>query len=1327
MTDHKNLNPEQQAAILHGDGPLLIIAGAGTGKTTVVTERIKHLILDKHIDPKNILALTFTEKAAKEMEERIDVALPYGYTQMWIATFHAFCDRVLRDEAIHIGLNPGYKLATETEMVLFLRKNLFKLSLEYFRPLGNPNKFLQGLLQHFSRLKDEDISPQEYLAYAKERMNRPNQTPEEEEENQKILELANAYNTLEDLKIQEGVMDFGDLITYTLRLLRTRKHILKAYQDKFTYVLIDEFQDTNYAQNQLAILLAGSKQNLTVVGDDDQCLPGTTLVRTPDGSKKIQDIQKGDAILSAVGKGSIAVQKVSKVFKSTKDVTLVTITTKSGKTITATDNHKMFCYVPKVSSKRYYYVYLMYKTGLGWRLGITNDLATRLKLERSADGIIGLRAFPTEEQARYHELLWSLTYQIPTCIFKQRDQVMLQGKLVERLYSQIDTYKNAQRLANDLGVDISTFHYVLDGVTRGTSKRVKVNILLCSRKYSSKNKKGLLRNPHVLHEVNLQTSNSDIIKLLEQHSIDFNKAKKGVRVRFCSTNIDDIDAFAKKLLNITNGLLETTSTVGVLKKVHMPAIVTRAGNILEGLFVPVLQGNRIHYDEVISIERHKKKLTVYDLEIEKTHNFIANDIVVHNSIYRWRGAAISNMIQFRKHFPQTKIITLTKNYRSTAAVLDTSYKLIQSNNPDRLEVKEHIDKKLQAMRITAGEPVQVILAERGDMEADAVIEKIEMLKKKKKYAYKDFAILVRANDHAQPFMRALERARIPFQFLGPGQLFHQEEIKDLIAYLKVLYDFSDSASLYRVLTMPHWGLAATDIAVLLHTAKTKNLTLFETLGDLSDLSLADAVKEKLTVILTLIRSHLEKVSKETAGQILYDFLKESGLLETFLTVNSQEEELRVQNVAKFFDRIKAYEAETTDASVFAVVEWIDLSMQIGESPLAATADWAENDAVNIITIHSSKGLEFPVVFITNLVTQRFPSRERREQIPLPQDIIKEVLPEGDYHVQEERRLFYVAMTRARDLLFLTAASFYGDGKRERKLSPFILEALGEEAIEEAKNQKYTPKNQLSLLDMFPTIKDPSEPQEKIPYALTYVSYSQIQTFDTCPLHYKLKYILKIPSPQSPAQVFGTVLHASLKDFYMRAIDGENPTVATIETILREHWEKEGYEGKEHEKAAFEKGLLILKKYIQNNFNPHALPIALEIPFQIPLTKTLHIGGRIDRIDRLDEETLEIIDYKTGKHMPDEKELLKNFQLTLYGLAASEIRDPLLHRKPENLKLSLYYLEQGTKLTTMRTTEQLEKAKQQILEKVEEISHSDFACSGGIACENCEYKMLCRTI
>src|SRR3989304_10445134 len=163
IVEEKKLNREQIEAIKFGDGPLLIIAGAGTGKTTVVTERIKYLILSKKAKPEEILALTFTEKASREMEERVDVAMPYGYPQMWISTFHSFCDRVLRREALHIGLDPKYHLMAQAESVQFIRNNLFAFDLKYFCPLGNPTKFVGGMLQHFSRLQDEDVTPNQYI------------------------------------------------------------------------------------------------------------------------------------------------------------------------------------------------------------------------------------------------------------------------------------------------------------------------------------------------------------------------------------------------------------------------------------------------------------------------------------------------------------------------------------------------------------------------------------------------------------------------------------------------------------------------------------------------------------------------------------------------------------------------------------------------------------------------------------------------------------------------------------------------------------------------------------------------------------------------------------------------------------------------------------------------------------------------------------------------------------------------------------------------------------------------------------------------------------
>ncbi|MBP6913608.1 MAG: UvrD-helicase domain-containing protein, partial [Candidatus Levybacteria bacterium] len=263
------LNPKQEQAVKYSKGPLLIIAGAGTGKTTVITERIKHLITEVNIPSSQILALTFTEKAAHEMQERVDILLPYGYTNLWIHTFHSFCDRILRDDAHTIGLDPNYKLLSESEAILLLRQNIFNLGLKTFRPLGNPTKFLDALLTHFARLKDEDIAPENYIKWVQEQ--REN-SKEQNDEIAQYKELANAYRAYEQLKIENSVMDFSDLISNTLLLFRQRPHILERYQSQFKFILVDEFQDTNYAQNELAILLAGKEHNITVVADDDQSI-----------------------------------------------------------------------------------------------------------------------------------------------------------------------------------------------------------------------------------------------------------------------------------------------------------------------------------------------------------------------------------------------------------------------------------------------------------------------------------------------------------------------------------------------------------------------------------------------------------------------------------------------------------------------------------------------------------------------------------------------------------------------------------------------------------------------------------------------------------------------------------------------------------------------------------------------------------------------------------------------------------------------------------------------------------------------------------------------
>ncbi len=171
------------------------------------------------------------------------------------------------------------------------------------------------------------------------------------------------------------------------------------------------------------------------------------------------------------------------------------------------------------------------------------------------------------------------------------------------------------------------------------------------------------------------------------------------------------------------------------------------------------------------------------------------------SIYKFRGAAVSNILSFRKDYKKAKTITLIKNYRSTQTILDSAYRLIKFNDPDTLEAQLGIGKELISVKKEKGEEIKFIHVDRVENEADEIAKEITKLIKEEKYNYSDFAILVRANNHSEPIIRALYRHGIPHQFLGPGRLFRQGEVVDLISYLKVLYNFEDSVSLYRILSI----------------------------------------------------------------------------------------------------------------------------------------------------------------------------------------------------------------------------------------------------------------------------------------------------------------------------------------------------------------------------------------------------------------------------------------------------------------------------------------------------------------------------------------------
>ncbi len=1337
-----NHNQEQKKAIEHKDGPLLIVAGAGTGKTTVLVGRLNYLIEKKLAKADEILLMTFTEKATTEMEDRALELLPYGYVDLWINTFHGFCERILREHALDIGLSPNFKILNTTGQWILIKKNLEKFSLDYYAPLGNPNKFIYELVKHFSRLKDEDIKSNEYLDYAEDldedldnklggakklsRQSAPRNDSMDAQEVARINELANAYHVYNKLLLDEGYLDFGDLICYTIKLFKKRPNILKHYQQKFKYIMIDEFQDTNYSQYALIKILLNKQKNLLVVGDDDQCLVGSSKVLVKNGTKRIDKIKKGEEVATAVGKGYLSYSKVNHVNKSKKETRLITFTTEKGNKIIVTDNHKMFSRVPSAYNKkdRFYFVYLMHKQETGWRIGITKNLMTRLRLERSADKIVAIKVFETEEEARFNEVLLSLKYGIPTVCFCERDGIMTKRKWTDKLFREIDVDSNARSLAKDLGINLDEYQACLGGVNRGNKVRIKINLEMCYRNYRSKDAKGVfLQNPKVLHVLSVETTHKPSIKKLEKMGFSLSNARIGKRLRISSADLEYLGKLALKIQEEIGGIIENKMKVGTSNIQHKKALIVSAGNLFAGMFLPVVSKKGINYEMIVKRKEEIKTKTVYDLEVDRTHNFIADNIVVHNSIFKFRGASLSNIMQFKEDFKEAKEVVLSKNYRSGQDILDRAYEFIKHNNPNRLEASLNINKKIESQIDKKGK-IEHFHLETEQAEVEFVVDKIlDTYKTDKNAKWSDFAILIRANSAADKFTLGLTRKNIPNLFLSLRGLYYKPIILDCLAYFKLLDDYHESSALFRVLNMEVFKVSHADIININKYARKKTWSLFEALKNINvikDIS-ADAVAN-INKLLGLVSKHSALAKDKLPSEIFVNFIWDAGL-------NKKDYDREAEYYSylnQFYQKIKSFEANNIDVRIKDFMELMELELEAGETG-ALKLDFGDDEVVKIMTVHASKGLEFKYVFLVNLVDKRFPTINRRDKITIPDELVREKLAEGaNTHTEEERRLFYVALTRAKQELYLTSAKDYG-GAREKKVSAFVEEAgVSPKVVDISGAQK---------LELIKDLENLHKKREEKPqkYSLpSRFSFSQIEAYANCPLQYKFNFILKIPVIAKDQFIFGRVMHNVLKDFFKstvkdsasqadlfgNSVSAPKPSLKDLMKIFDENWINDGYETKEKREEYKKKAKKILNNFYES-LETEGWPnvLFLEKVFSLPIA-IYYFRGAIDRVDELSDGSLEIVDYKTGTPK-DKLSYAHKKQLILYKLAAEE----MFGKKAS--KLTFHYLENNAKISFEASDKEVEKLQKDINDIIEKMKTGDFTPNPGPLCAYCDFRNICE--
>ena len=473
----------------------------------------------------------------------------------------------------------------------------------------------------------------------------------------------------------------------------------------------------------------------------------------------------------------------------------------------------------------------------------------------------------------------------------------------------------------------------------------------------------------------------------------------------------------------------------------------------------VFKNNRVDFDDLLMLtvhlfEKHPEVLSFYQNKFQYIHideyqdtNHAQYKIVTllaekfrnicvvgdsDQSIYSWRGANIENILSFESDYPDASVVLLEQNYRSKQMILNAANDVIKNNSGRR-------DKQLWSDR-GEGEAIEYHRASDGDVEANYIADKIAYMRRDA-YDYHDFAVLYRTNSQSRAIEQALLRQNIPYRLVGGQSYFKRKEIKDLMAYLRLICNPDDDLSFVRVVNEPKRGIGAASIDKLSHFAAESELSLMSSIQDATGV-VAKATLNKLMDFKTMIYMLRAQIEDHSLASFIDLVLSQTGYLEMLENENTIEADSRIDNLGEFksmatqfedvdLDEILAEEeseerADDLPTMTKLIILLNDLMLQTDTE----TEEEANESKVTLMTIHAAKGLEFPVVFICGFEDGIFPLRSAIEQ--------------GADDLEEERRLAYVAITRAEDLLFITnAQSRYQYGMRSANPESMFIREISE--------------------------------------------------------------------------------------------------------------------------------------------------------------------------------------------------------------------------------------------------------------------------------------------
>ena len=973
MLDLKNLlNKEQYEGATTIEGQVLILAGAGSGKTRVLTHRIAHMVEDLNIAPYNILAITFTNKAAKEMKDRVRALIGECAENMWISTFHSTCVKILRREIDKIGYKSSFTIYDSSD-----QKTLVK---ECMKTVN---------------INDKDISEQEIISKigkAKDRMQTARSFKLENESNFRENKIADVYEMYQKRLKENNALDFDDLIFKTVELFKSNPETLEFYQRKFKYIMVDEYQDTNGAQYELVKLLASKYKNICVVGDDDQCLVEGTMVSTENKDVEIEKLMKEDLVRVASGNGETSLLKISDINKKKYCGKIVKITTKNNRVIKATPNHISFGKISLEEDK--YYVYLMYKSGFGYRIGQTSSvrsrddrdasgLAIRLNGEQ-ADKMWIIKVCDTKGDATYYEQYYSVKYGIPTVVFNSRGRnITISQEQIEKMFKEIDTINAAEKLMEDEFLYNEYPHHLSNAVIRGDSIRKRVNLSFFGGKKSVQ--RGIYS-----HRIGLNSSGDDSKNKFIEAGFNVRDGQRNTyRVETERALYDEAEEFARKLSMVEENfeIVKKAKLSNDKSFMFMPI-----GSFKPGMSIAIQDNEKIEEDIVISVELEDYDGYVYDLNIDNARNYIANGIVVHNCIYQWRGADIKNILDFEKDYPDAKVIKLEQNYRSKGNILNAANVVIVNNS----------NRKSKALRTEQelGSKIKVYRAYSDSDEGDFVGKQILDIRKNEDKKYNDFAILYRTNAQSRIFEESFRRKGIPYKIVGGTRFYDRKEIKDILAYLKVLINPQDDISIRRIINVPKRSIGDATVNKIQDFADSFELNMWDALSEVRSIPTLTPRNVSCIDPFVQLMENLMILSETTPVSMLIEtILEDTGYMDQLKKSNEIEDKSRIENLKELVSDAVDFEKNSEDKSLSAYLEKVSLVQDTDKIE-------DEDDSVVLMTVHSAKGLEFPVVFMVGMENGIFPGSASFEK---------------ESEMEESRRLCYVGITRAKEILFMTSA------------------------------------------------------------------------------------------------------------------------------------------------------------------------------------------------------------------------------------------------------------------------------------------------------------------